>query len=1225
MKKILGLDLGGSSIGWAYVLEDEQDSSNNQIVAAGTRIVPLDAKERDEFAKGGNVPTNHVRRMARQMRRNHQRYRFRRQHLHQFLQQNGLFPDDLLLRGLRPVDLYALRDKAVTEKITPAELGRVFIHLNLRRGYKSSRKDASEEATDKKQSNYLEQIAEREAQIKTNHQTIGQYLYTGLKNNPDYRVREQIFNRQSYLAEFDAIWDTQKKYHPEILTEQNYKLLRDRILYFQRPLKSQKGLVGECALEWYYALDKNGAFKYSESGQKIIARPKCAPKSSPLAQEVRIWENIHNIRIWDERNQAYVLNDAEKRVIYEVLQEKRDLTANAMLKLLKLSPNVYTTDTLIREKGLKGNTTKIKILEILKKWNISSRDILAFNLDIEEVTTTDLTTGEEFRRLQVKSSFEEEPLYRFWHLIYATEQDDILIKLLQDRYGFTAEQAEDLTKINFNNDGFSNKSSRAMRRILPHLRAGLDYASASAKARYKHSNSLTTAENNQRILLNSLSVLKKNSLRNPVVEKVLNQMIQVINDILQDPDMGRPDEIRVELARELKQSAKERDRTFSKNNKRERENKDIRKLIGECLGINEDAVSKLMIEKWRLYHEVGKVSLYTGKSIELKKLLLGEGVDIEHIIPKSRCFDDSFENKTICETNYNQIKDKMTARDFMESQTTSGLQTYDAYLRRINDLYKMNKSGGKEGEGISKAKYQRLLMAASEIPDDFISRQLRETQYIAKKATEILTEVCYQVQSTSGSVTDFLRHQWGWDELLHESRFQQFKNQGLTEIRSKHKGTQTIERIQNWTKRMDHRHHALDALVIACTKPALIRDLNLLNQQYGELKGDERRQALFGQKQMVPPAPFSNPTVLQAMDHILVSFKQGQRVATLGKKSHNSPQKRLSPRGALHEETIYGQIKFPKVLELNAKFNPAWIENLVHEHQKALLLERLELYEGNAKKAFGELAINPIYYGKNAKKTLKKVSIWEYSYVSRKKVDPDLTAKQVEKVSNEALKAALNQRLATANGDPKVAFKNLAEQPVLINGKVVKRVRVRNNAPELIQTPRGFVESGSNHHVAIYEDANGKKHEQVVPFWDAFLRKRLGLPVIIKDPKSVFDTIALAKEGTFPDKMLLPEANDWKFVVSLKINDYFVFGLDPAEIDFLDPKNSKLISKHLFRVRKLTSGAYWFLHHLETQILEDTVSKESNRAKYCSMASLTGIKVTLNRLGRIIAIGENAG
>lgn len=1236
MKKVLGLDLGVASIGWAITLQDPENEANNEIVDCGVRIVPLDTDEIKEFGKGGNVPTNVARRQARGMRRNLQRYRWRRAQLHRALQKLGMMPDKRLMTQLTPQELYALRERALSEPLTLPEIGRVLIHLNGWRGYRSNRKEQVDK-DGKKQSDYLREIAENEKKLQG--MTIGQYFAMRLRESADYRVREQIFNRETYMREFDRIWEEQAKHHPNVLTEANRRWLCDRIIYWQRPLKSAKGLVGECALEWYYAIDKKtGQPVVLENGLKKIVRPKCAPNSSPLAQECKVWESIHNLRIYDDTGQQRPLSMEEKKHLFFALQnEEKNLKATHILRLLNLSPQRYRVDRLAEDKGLEYNRTRAKLKSIFKEIGLQHRDdLLEFNPAIEEVEWDNPDTGERMRRLQVRGDFDQQPLYQLWHLIYATEDEEDLVRLLQERYSFSEEQAQRLAKLDFTSAGYARKSHRAMRRLLPHYRNGLDYTKACEAAGYRHSDYLTKAENEARPLLDKLDLVPKNSLRNPVVEKILNQMVHLVNDII--ATYGRPDEICIELAGELKRSASERKDLADAMRKREKENKDIRAKVAEVLNVQPESVTRSMVEKWRLYHETEGVSLYSGKKLSLAVFLSGAAVEVEHIIPKVCRFDDSFSNKTFCEATINRIKKDMTAHDFMRSQPVTGLQPYEDYLKMLKQLL--------ESKKISKTKYKNLMMTAEDLTKDteFLQRQLRESQYIAKKAAELLRAVCREVRTTTGSITDFLRHMWGWDDVIQKLRIPQFKEIGLVEEIPIRNGEDTKQIIKGWDKRKDHRHHALDALVVACTRQSHVQRINNLNQILEGKFGQERREELLRigrDKYIAGNAPFSFAQASAAMENVLVSFKQGNRVATRSrnrpKGSKKEPQITLTPRGKLHEETIYGQIKRYKKVPLDRKFNPNWVRDIAHEHQRELVAARLRQYQDDPKKAFQDLVKNPILYGPNGQKRLTHVTIWEYSLVARKFIDTNLTVPSVERIADPVVRGAVLERLAKSeqqaetdksNGkknkekkpDPKEAFKNIEDNPILINGRPVKRVRVINPAEKAILLPRGFAETGGNHHIAIYRDAEGKKHEHVVTFWDAFQRVRLGLPAIITDVAAALEYVS-----QLPDELPelhLPENPEWQFVVSLARNDMFVFDL-PGNIDLTDKNNRGTISKHLFKVRKLTSGIYWFLHHLETEILEDTKSKEANRCRYASLSSLSGaIKVKINRLGYIIEAGQ---
>jgi CRISPR-associated endonuclease Csn1 len=1226
MLKVLGIDLGVASIGWAVVTLDTENQANNNIIDCGVRIVPLDSKETSEFQKGGNVPTNVARRGARGMRRNIQRFKLRRYALYKALDALGMLPDDVLMTKMNPQELYTLRARGIQEQLSLQELGRVLVHLNLRRGFKSNRKAE----TDKQESAYKEAIKSREQLIRESNQTVGQYFVKGLLEEKHYRIRQQIFSRASYMEEFDKIWAIQASFYPQVLNDKNKRWIRDKIIFNQRPLKSAKHLVGTCAIEWNYALDKSTkAPIILANGMQKIVKPKCAPNSSPLAQACKVWESIHNLRVYDaEGIDVQVSNEVKNQLFYILQHSPKGLTSKKILKdVMKLSPASYSTDKLTEEKGLEGNRTTGRLLEVFKKLNIERRDLLEFNPQVEAVTWQVPETGEEITRLQLKNTFDQEPLYKFWHLLYATEEEADLSRLLQQRYGFTEEQARELAKIDFTSAGYARKSHRAMRRLLPHLQDGKDYAAACKAAGYNHSNSLNKAENEARNLLQSIdlnTILPKNSLRNPVVEKVLSQMIHIVNNVLEV--YGRPDEIVIELARELKQHAKAREETSRNNRKNEKLNEEYRGTIAELLGIDKLAVTKKQIEKWKIGLETGWVSVYTGKQIDCASFLNGDNIDVEHIIPRTMRFDDSFSNKTICETFINQQKGNLTANDFIKRQPVAGLQSYESYRKMLKSL--LDK---KDGAGISQAKYERLLMSADDVVKDseFLQRQLKDTQYIAKKAREILFDVSHTVRSSAGMITSLLRHEWGWDDAIHDTRVEQFgKIEGYLKKVTRN-GREKV-RIADWDKRKDHRHHALDAITAACTTQAHIQRINNLHKgidkrdlqdRYDEMKArinDRRNNYLAG------PRPFSKSFVQNALEHILVSYRQGIRVGTrsVNKKGTKKEEKQitLTPRGAFHNETIYGQIKrYAEDKTPLENLKMADLPKIAHPHQRELVEQRLAEYDGDIKKAFKNLAANPIIYGKYKDKQLKAVTLWEELFIARESISGITTSNKIKNIADSAIKKAVMARFE-AGDQKKDAFKDLTEKPIIVASKPVMRARIINRASDMIELPRGFAQSDGNHHVAIYRTPNGEKKEHVVRFWDAFSRKKIGLPVVIKDVAAAYDYISRTKDP-IADDMRLPESPEWTFVTSLARNEMFVFGLDPEEFDFKDPKNRALVSKNLFRVRKLSASDYSFIHHLEPEILDDPDSKRLNRAKRLNLKSLVGIvKVRLNHIGQIVDV-----
>lgn len=386
-----------------------------------------------------------------------------------------------------------------------------------------------------------------------------------------------------------------------------------------------------------------------------------------------------------------------------------------------------------------------------------------------------------------------------------------LKKVLCERFGFKPEHAKILVNINFKDD-YGSLSAKAIRKIFPYIKES-KFSTACELAGYRHSkNSLTREEIASRPLKERLELLPKNSLRNPVVEKILNQMINLVNALLDKNRKSNPDfrfdEIRIELSRELKKSASERKEMTSNINKAKTENEKIAEKIKKDFGILNPTRNDII--RFKLYEELafnGYKDLYTHTTIEYHKLFSKE-YDIDHIIPQSRLFDDSFSNKVLVPRGANLEKGNRTAIDYIHSKKSD--DALNTYLSVVEKLYKEGK--------ISKAKYQKLIKPESEIGDGFIERDLRDSQYIARKAKEILFEITPTVVPTTGSVTDRLREDWGLINIMKEINLPKYRALGLTEYQER-KDRNKVEVIKEWTKRNDHRHHAMDALVVAFTRP----------------------------------------------------------------------------------------------------------------------------------------------------------------------------------------------------------------------------------------------------------------------------------------------------------------------------------------------------------------------------------------------------------------------
>lgn len=1280
-KNILGLDLGTNSIGWALIEVDENNKPI-RIIAMGSRIIPLDADDRDQFQKGQAISKNKDRTTRRTQRKGYDRKQLKKSDLKKILTELNIFPSEELLK-LPMLDLWELRNNAAStnENITPEQLGRIFYMLNQKRGYKSAR---SETNADKKDTDYVAEIKGRYAQLKDKGQTIGQYFYnelsTAKQNNAYFRVKEKVYPREAYVEEFDTIINVQKGKH-SFLTDDVIHSLRNEIIYYQRKLKSQKGLVNVCEFEGFETTYFDNK---TQQNKTIFTGPKVAPKTSPLFQLCKIWEVVNNIAIktknpdgskykWGDR----IPSIEEKLKIVNFLSVNENLSFSELLKILGLKKEeVYANKQI--SKGLQGNLTYATIHKIIGESNH-----LKFDIDTipskHPAILFDKKTGEildERESIELDAALDREPFYQLWHTIYSIKELDECRNALIKRFGFTEEIAEQLSRIDFNKQAFGNKSNKAMRKMLPYLMLGYNLSEAESFAGYNRR--LTKEEKAKNVLDEQLKLFSKNSLRQPVVEKILNQMINVVNAIIDK--YGKPFEIRVELARELKQSKDEREDADKQNGLNKKVNDEVIKRLSE-LNL---PTTKRYIQKYKFIFpakdkswkeaQVVNQCIYCGESFNLSEALSGDNFDVDHIVPKSLLFDDSQTNKVLVHRNCNSTKTNQTAYDYISKK---GSEVLNQYIARVDDWFKRGviSYGKMQRLKVSFEEYQERKKLKKETEADkriwesFIDRQLRETAYIARKAKEVLGKVCYNVTSTEGNVTAKLRELWGWDDVLMNLQLPKYKNIGQTLIKrwaSDH-GNRTHEKeeIANWTKRDDHRHHAIDALVIACTQQGFIQRINTLSssETKDEMQreidaakkkyGDDYDEKILNEKNEIVkgyreknntlnsylisqrPENFSTKYIEQEADKILISFKAGKKVATISKfkaTGKNVETGVLVPRGALHEQSVYGKIK---VLDKgkNVKYlfeNP---KTIIDKNIKTLIDSRLKESDNDAKKALLSLKKNPIYLDEKRGIILAKADCFCERTVLKYNLQ-NLKTKDIPFIVDEKVKKIVNARLNAYNGKENEAFKdvlwfNEAKQIPIKTVRLftdlaaIEAIKKDKNGKEI-----GFAKTGNNHHIAIYKNAEGKQVQHLCTFWHAVERKKYKIPYIINNTNLLWNNL-LEKEmsQSFLDKL---PADNLELQYSLQENEMFVLGLSKDEFDnAVRQKDKALISKNLYLVWSVSYNKYWFRHHLETKNsdLKKTIgARESNR--FIEVSSVEGfsklnpIKVRLNHLGEITKIGE---
>ncbi|HOL19268.1 MAG TPA: type II CRISPR RNA-guided endonuclease Cas9 [Candidatus Hydrogenedens sp.] len=965
---VLGLDLGSNSIGWAMIKLDENDNLCG-IEKVGVRV--FEAGMEGQYESGKEESRNKKRREARLVRRQIERRSRRYRKLANLLQKIGLLPDgnmnnslerqnildnlDKELRSkyidanlpeseknrLNQIFIYYLRSLAVEQELEPYALGRVLYHLGQRRGFLSNRRGQKQD--DEERGKVKQGIAEiRQEMEKLGAETLGRYF---AKIDPvEKRIRGRWTARDMYEQEFYAIWEHQSKYYPEILNDTNKKQVF-HVIFYQRPLKSQKEKIGYCQFECI----ARGAQRNRRRAPWVILK----------AQRFRLLQKLNDLLIIENKFTKRALTEDERTLVIDYLEKNGDATFAELKKLLKLPKTIKFNLEEGGEKKIPGNRTTGAIRAVIGDlWD---------NMSAES-----------------KDKLVED--------IYSIVSNKALKKRLINHWKFTEEQAEKLSDMGIE-DGYCNLSRQAIDKFLPGLESGTPY-STLVKEIYGMDDIDTTVE-----LLPPLESAPIGEIRNPTVTRTLSEMRKIVNELVKR--YGKPKYIRIETARDLRNTKKEREKIWKNNRELEEVRAKIKKdLISKGISnpTNDD------IERYMLAEECNWVCPYTGRSISFHALFEESQFDIEHIIPLSRCLDNSFKNKTLCyhEENRNRKHNRTPFEVYGTNETQ-----WDEILRRVE---KFNSRYVAE-------KLRRFKMHGEELDefiDNFSSSQLNDTRYSAKEA-RLYCALLYgkeyrkHVFTVSGPTTAIIRRMWDLNKILGSPE----KN------------------------REDHRQHAIDAIVIALTSPAMIKSIS---EQAEKIPKDTRKHDRWW-RFITPPWNTIFNEAHEKVLNIIVSHR---------------PERKVS--GRLHEETNYSP---PKPGDKNG-------ETVVHV-RKALA---------------------------------------------------SITKGEIEEIVDPIVRDVVKKTLEELGGDPKKAFNDPANYPLMPNKKglhiPIRHVRVRK---KLSVFPVGknervrYVATDENHHIEIFETKDKKGRTiwdaNVVSMYTAMQRKRRGEEIIqrklIRDGKVVED------------------------------------------------------------------------------------------------------------------------
>jgi len=869
----LGLDLGPNSIGWALI-----DEENQKIINTGVRVFPEGV---DQFDTAKEVSRTEDRRIARGMRRQIKRRQRRKTQMRQTLVEAGLLPaDPAALEAVLAGDPYELRDRALREKLSPHELGRVFYHLAQRRGFKSNRK---KDRADKEVAGMLAEISQLEASIRQSGcQTLGQWLCNKMREmdhrrrRDDDHVRGRHTRRDMYETEFDAIWQAQCELgNAGLLTDALKCGQRGKQTYPARPVPCKKGrsLLAEFGLDGLIFFQRRMYWPRSVVGAcELEPKQKRCPRADRRAQRFRLLQEVNNLRYVDteSRDEEQRLTAEQRTLLLDKLEKTEKMTFDQIRKALGFLDSIKFN----LERGKRSQIQGMVVDARLAK-----------------------ATGKSWHRRS------EEQKNEIVRLLVDNEQNEAALeKRLVDEFGMSPEEAEAAVTADLP-AGYIALSVKALEKLLPHMEKGLVYQAASDREQSAlHAAGYLRRDELRRRLFDKLPNPQRTAncpigdLPNPVVKRTLVELRKVVNAIIRE--YGRPAAVHVEMGRDVKTRPKQGTEAYRKYQDRiaeMREREKRREDAAQKLRDNRITVSRDNITRYLLWEDQKETCIYSGKPISFGQLFGGE-VDVDHILPYSRCLDSSQNNLVVCFRKANADKGNKTPYEWLADRRP---EQYEAVCVRANGLLRDGR--------IPYPKYRRFLQKELKL-DDFISRQLNDTRYIARLAAEYLRclfEADHHVLGLKGQLTAELRHQWGLDTVLAE----------LPDSPAWHEQSKLRDGEKN---RADHRHHAIDAIVIALTNRKRLQELSSIRQRGGTEATGEL---------VVDPWLSLRDDVKQIIRDVNVSHRAERKAS-----------------GKLHEETLYGKTETEGVWVARKpveSLSPNEIENIRDKAIREIIIAKL--------------------------------------------------------------------------------------------------------------------------------------------------------------------------------------------------------------------------------------------------------------------------------------------
>lgn len=861
----LGVDLGANSLGWIAIQLGDQNKPN-AILATGSRIF---SDGRDPKS-GASLAVD--RRDARAMRRRRDRFKQRQRALIKHLTRDGFFPTDPAERKtLQGLDPFELRARALDEALPLHHIGRAFFHLNQRRGFKSNRKadrKADDEAgkiavgIDRLRGAIAE--AEATAGAEPGSWTFGKFLHerraaaTDPNAIPGVRTRlrpetgegakgdgyDFYPGRALIEEEFAAIWEAQAPHHPETLTPEVYQRLFE-IVFHQRPLKAPQ--VGTCTLR---------------PGEDRL------PKAHPLFQRRRLLEELNALMIVRPGEKAERLTRQHRDALWSKLKQSKAVKFESLRKALKLDPDARFNKESENRTELKGD----EVAALMgSKTRFGSRWL-------------DMLAEEQWAILEALEKTESD-----------TEVAAFRAGIERD-YGLSADQSKMVANAHLP-PGYGRFGLTATSGLIDALRDGTDadgrvivYSEAVQQAGFTHHSDFRTGEVHDRLPYYGVALerhimpgtgepsdpeeMRVGRLTNPTVHIGLNQLRRVVNRLIEA--YGPPAEIAIELARELKKTDEEKKRlSRESNDNRLAAERRSQKLL--AIGKPDTGANRALLKLWEELNPdnvLDRRCPYSGVQISIEMLFSPNGVvQVDHILPFGATLDDSNGNKTVCLREANQIKRKRSPYEAAaDLRNRFGLDAeWDAIAARAAVMHK------------KRWRFAPDAMDRFKDESGFLSRHLKDTQYLSRLAHDYLGslypdrgEDSRPIWVSPGRITALARRKLGLDRGM-------LPNDNL--VSSYGEGAKN---------RLDHRHHAIDAAVVA------IVDRSML-QQIARTSGQEGAE---GRERIHIPEPWEGfrDDLRTAVNAITVSHRADHGTASKA----GLPKGKDATAGRLHNATAYG-------------------------------------------------------------------------------------------------------------------------------------------------------------------------------------------------------------------------------------------------------------------------------------------------------------------------------